>query len=601
MSVAFAAVGWNRQKFLYDGVLLGLLLLGLAGYGITMGILHPNTTFETFVIRFTALSALILLHVILAIGPLARIDPRFTPLLYNRRHLGVTMFLLSLVHGLFSTLQFHAGGDANPFVSVFSAYSQEYWTWMDNPADFKHFPFEIFGFLALFILFVMAATSHDFWLRQLGPSVWKCLHLGVYLAYFLILIHLALGALQSEQNPIYPVLLDLGFVILAALHIVAARQVLRKKLTALQDNLVEVAQVADVAEGRAKTVWVKGTSIALVRKEGKIYALSNVCRHQGGPLGEGQVLYGCLTCPWHGYQYQPHDGCSPPPFKEIVPTYKVEIRETSIFLNPNPLALTTASEGASVTEPGAPVPAEQIYIGWQKKAAPAQALFLQRVVISLAILIPALMVLIAASQNPVEQGGYEFGVERTFTGVVYADPLPMMHVTIPVAGHETIQNLVLVGAGKFAVPTDFLSKATGKQITVSGSLLYWKNMLMLEVNQPNSLKIIADAPEPLKITPLGSVTLTGELVDTKCYFGAMRPAVGKIHRGCAIRCLSGGVPPGLLIRDGSGNGFVVMLAGQQGDHLLFNVQWAARLVEAKGDLELCDGTLVLQTDVLNLK
>ena len=55
-----------------------------------------NATIETQLIRALGTCALLLLHVILAIGPLARLDRRFLPLLYNRRHLGVTMFLLAL-------------------------------------------------------------------------------------------------------------------------------------------------------------------------------------------------------------------------------------------------------------------------------------------------------------------------------------------------------------------------------------------------------------------------------------------------------------------------------------------------------------------------
>lgn len=43
--------------------------------------------------------------------------------------------------------------------------------------------------------------------------------------------------------------------------------------------------------------------------------------------------------------------------------------------------------------------------------------------------------------------------------------------------------------------------------------------------------------------PLGRVTLLGEIVDSKCYLGAMKPRCGRTHRGCAILCLKGGVPP----------------------------------------------------------
>src|SRR5690242_3921143 len=120
MSARYQAIGWNRQKKIYDGVLAAFVLLYL---GIFLGaaVTHPNATIETLLIRALGTCAFLLLHIVLAIGPLCRIDPRFLPLLYNRRHLGVTTFLLGAGHGIFATVQFHALGDTRPIVSVFTA------------------------------------------------------------------------------------------------------------------------------------------------------------------------------------------------------------------------------------------------------------------------------------------------------------------------------------------------------------------------------------------------------------------------------------------------------------------------------------------------
>src|SRR5437763_1985900 len=81
---------------------------------------------------------LLLRHIILVIGPLCRLDRRFLPLLYNRRHLGVTMFFLALAHGAFSLAQFHALGDVNPLVSL--------WTSNTQFASVADFPFQALGF-----------------------------------------------------------------------------------------------------------------------------------------------------------------------------------------------------------------------------------------------------------------------------------------------------------------------------------------------------------------------------------------------------------------------------------------------------------------------
>ncbi|MFT7149782.1 MAG: sulfoxide reductase heme-binding subunit YedZ, partial [Nonlabens sp.] len=54
------------------------------------------------------------------------------------------------------------------------------------------------------------------------------------------------------------------------------------------------------------------------------------------PLGEGKVVDGCVTCPWHGYQYKPHNGASPPPFTEMVSTYELRLSGEKVFVNPDP-------------------------------------------------------------------------------------------------------------------------------------------------------------------------------------------------------------------------------------------------------------------------
>jgi hypothetical protein len=124
---------------------------------------------------------------------------------------------------------------------------------------------------------------------------------------------------------------------------------------------------------------------------------------------------------------------------------------------------------------------------------------------------------------------------------------------------------------------------------------------MLELNDPGSFAVVDESrTKPSAEALLGTAALTGELVDTKCYFGVMRPATGKVHRGCAVRCLSGGVPPGLLVRDASGNGVVVLLVGGDGGPLRFNVQWAARLVRAEGELELRDNLPILKVSRFTL-
>ncbi len=216
MSVEYKAVQWNRQKRIYDFVLVGGVALYLLAFGALTECRFPNVTEEILLMRAFGTAAFLLLHIILCIGPLCRLNPKFLPLLYNRRHAGVTMFLLALIHAVLVIATYHAGGDTNPLLSIF----------VSSPltGSVAGVPFQPFGFFALVILFLMAATSHDFWLANLSAPVWKSLHMMVYVAYALLVLHVTFGALQGETSPVYVAAMAAGFVTVLALHITAARK-----------------------------------------------------------------------------------------------------------------------------------------------------------------------------------------------------------------------------------------------------------------------------------------------------------------------------------------------------------------------------------------
>ena len=335
MSVEFRAVLWNRQKRIYDGTLgagVALFLSAFVGFG---AILDPQATAETLLIRALGTCAFLMLHLILCIGPLARFDPRFLPLLYNRRHLGVAMFIVALAHGLFSLVQFHALGDVNPLVSLLEPHGQ--------------FPFQVLGFAALVILLLMASTSHDFWLQVLTPGVWKRMHMSVYAAYVLLVAHVAFGALQSERSPLLLATLCLGVTVVCALHLLAGLRERRlDHARRAADEFIDICAVDEIADNQARIASFNGERVAVFRYGGMVSAVSNVCRHQNGPLGEGRIIDGCITCPWHGYQYRPDCGASPPPFTDKVETFDVRVHNGRVLVHPRAHAPGTYVEPARV-------------------------------------------------------------------------------------------------------------------------------------------------------------------------------------------------------------------------------------------------------------
>lgn len=327
MGVNYVPVLWNKHKKIYDRyILIGVLAYLLIFIGITFAI-HPETSIETLIIRAFGTLAIALLHIILIIGPLARLNPKFLPLLYNRRHLGVSMFLAALIHGGFSIFQFHTLGDVNPIKSLFTS-NMEY-------GSLANFPFQVLGFFALLIFFLMAASSHDFWLKNLSAKTWKRLHMMVYLAYALVIMHVFLGAFQQQPSAASIGVLSLGFLTIAGLHLVSGVREIRRDSSRHLDDLngwSYVCEVDEIPEDRAKIFTLKKERIAVFKYDNKLSAMSNVCKHQGGPLGEGKIVDGCVTCPWHGYQYLPHNGQSPPPFTEKVSTYGLRIEGNRIYV-----------------------------------------------------------------------------------------------------------------------------------------------------------------------------------------------------------------------------------------------------------------------------
>ena len=216
MSAGFHAVQWNRAKLVYDGVLLAGVTLYIGTYILLSVWLDPPKDEPAAIdirIRAFGTCAFFMLTIILSIGPLARFDRRFLPLLYNRRHFGVLTFFVALLHASFM-IEWFAVQNALP-----SLYDEL--TKVSDYGKFIGFPFKALGLLALLILFVMAATSHDFWLAFLTPPVWKSLHMALYVAYGLMVMHVALGVMQYDRNPVIPVMLAGGFLCVTVLHVVA--------------------------------------------------------------------------------------------------------------------------------------------------------------------------------------------------------------------------------------------------------------------------------------------------------------------------------------------------------------------------------------------
>ncbi len=331
MGVSYKPVLWNRQKIIYDIILLGSVAIYIWLFMTVSQQLAEQVDIRGIRIRAYGSAAFILLHIILSIGPLSRINPRFLPLLYNRRHMGVTMFCLALYHTDKAIAWYHKLGNLDPLVSLLTSNLHFF--------SLIRFPFEILGLYALLILFLMAATSHDFWLANLTAPIWKTLHMLVYVAYGLLVSHVVLGALQTNRHPFLTVAVAIGLIWIVAIHLISGIKEWNQDKKILHpdaDGFVDAGRIDEIPENKAKIISISGERVAIFKYDGKISAVSNVCQHQNGPLGEGKIINGCITCPWHGYEYLPDSGVSPPPFTEKIPTFDLKLNGDRLLVKALP-------------------------------------------------------------------------------------------------------------------------------------------------------------------------------------------------------------------------------------------------------------------------
>jgi nitrite reductase/ring-hydroxylating ferredoxin subunit/DMSO/TMAO reductase YedYZ heme-binding membrane subunit len=340
MSAGFRAVHWNGAKVRYDAIVLAALAAWIIGYHVVVGLARPPGDRLAWVdIRIHAFgtAAFLMVTAALAIGPLARLDPRFLPALHNRRHLGVLTFLTALLHALFMVEWYWLQGTTWNIIGELTAWPAY--------ARFIGFPFKTLGLAALLIMAAMAVTSHDYWLAVLGPPAWKALHMGLYAAYGLVVGHVALGAMQSNRAAYVPIVLVALAGSVAILHLLAGRRERAKEAETARpgaDGWLSVGPPDSIPDKRARIVVpADGERIAVFRDGRRLAAVTNVCAHQMGPLGEGKVEDGCITCPWHGYQYRLEDGCAPAPFSERLATYRLRLRDGLVEVDPRPLPAGT--------------------------------------------------------------------------------------------------------------------------------------------------------------------------------------------------------------------------------------------------------------------
>ncbi|MDE2975389.1 MAG: hypothetical protein OXU64_11855 [Gemmatimonadota bacterium] len=202
--------------------------------------------------------------------------------------------------------------------------------------------------------------------------------------------------------------------------------------------------------------------------------------------------------------------------------------------------------------------------------------------------------LIALGHRELPAARFEFGLVRSFRGLIVADPYP----SLIVARGEGSSRHLLSGPGKSGAEA-LVESAVGRLAALRGTLAVRGGQTMIQV-EPGSvvpLEAPGSRPPPLPETDLGERYVEGEIVGSKCYLGVMNPGSGIAHRACATVCILGGVAPLLEVRheDGRREGFV--LAGPKGEAVWTRLRGlVATPVGVTGRLVRRGGTTFLLAD-----
>lgn len=231
---------------------------------------------------------------------------------------------------------------------------------------------------------------------------------------------------------------------------------------------------------------------------------------------------------------------------------------------------------------------DDFYVGYLPKAPATLAGFVKRVVIGLAAGLTCVALALVFAQAPFAKSTFEFGQFKTYQGQLIESPYPMLQ-----GSHA---QYLLVGPGKHGADS-FVRMYDRAVVEMKGSRIERDGRVMLEV-QPESVRAMgAAANYPLLERTLGEITLTGEIVDSKCHLGVMNPGNGKVHRDCAVRCISGGVPPAFIAKDAKGETAFMLLAGPVGEPIGSRVlDYVAEPIRVHGVLTRTGDVLVLRAD-----
>lgn len=260
------------------------------------------------------------------------------------------------------------------------------------------------------------------------------------------------------------------------------------------------------------------------------------------------------------------------------------------------------TKGVIAPDTGKPEKNDEMFIGWASAPKIDRRFLLGALPVGLLSTAGVSLLNAKTLTNP-GAGAWLTNASHEVTGVLTNDPYPMIRIADPKAPNG-MRTVLVVAEGKCTSSLEF-ETAKHKNVQAIGNLIQRKDRQMLEVPPFIGKWLTVTDQEgtesgPLSAPPvesLGQATLAGTIMDSKCFFGVMRPGRGKTHKACASLCIRGGIPPSFWVRDARGREAVMLMTTANGGAIPMDIlPLVADPVKATGEIVRVGDLLQFRAD-----
>ena len=213
---------------------------------------------------------------------------------------------------------------------------------------------------------------------------------------------------------------------------------------------------------------------------------------------------------------------------------------------------------------------KEFFIGWQEKLPLSSKKVIKKYLLITFLIIPIFALIVVLNQQYFRGHVFNLGKITEVEGIYVSNPLPMLLVDDKNWDQSLSREILLVGYGKSGAEgviensIEGSASIDGHRLRLQGTLIHGDGKTVMELTKKDKsvVEVLENTTTQLNQSDKITKELNGEIIDPKCYFGVMKPGEGKVHKSCAIRCISGGIPPVLKVENEAENIYYLILGNE---------------------------------------